>query len=79
VIDTLEAVLWLFFNKNSYEEMVLGAVNLGGDTDTIAAIVGGLSGIYYGFNSIPDRWVQNVERKKEIMEMISCFFKIIND
>lgn len=74
VIDTLEAVFWLFFTKNSYEEMVLGAVNLGGDTDTIAAIVGGLSGIYYGFNELPDRWVQNVERKKDIKEMISCFY-----
>jgi len=31
--------------------MVLGAVNLGGDTDTIAAIVGGLSGIYDVLNS----------------------------
>ncbi len=79
VVDTLEAVFWLFFNKNSYEEMVFGAVNLGGDTDTIAAIVGGIAGIYYGFNSIPDRWVQNVERKNEIKEMISCFLKIINE
>jgi ADP-ribosylglycohydrolase len=40
VIDTLESVLWLFFNMNSYEQIVLEAVNLGGDTDTIAAIVG---------------------------------------
>jgi len=77
VVDTLEAVFWLFLNKNSYEEMVLGAVNLGGDTDTIAAIVGGLSGIYYGFNSIPDRWVQNVKRKNEINEMIKGFLKVI--
>lgn len=79
VIDTLEAVLWLFFNKNSYEEMVLGAVNLGGDTDTIAAIVGGIAGIYYGFNAIPNRWVQNVTRKSEIKEMIKVFLKIISN
>lgn len=79
VVDTLEAVLWLFLNKNSYEEMVLGAVNLGGDTDTIAAIVGGIAGIYYGFNTIPNRWVQNVERKSEIKEMIKVFLKIISD
>lgn len=73
VIDTLEAVLWLFFNSNSYEQMVLEAVNLGGDTDTIAAVTGGLAGIYFGFNSIPDRWVQNVVRKSEIKELIDVF------
>lgn len=73
VVDTLEAVVWLFFNSNSYEESVLKAVNLGGDTDTIAAIVGGLSGIYYGINNIPDRWVQNVTRKHEIKELTDKF------
>lgn len=57
--------------------MVLSAVNLGGDTDTISAIVGGLAGIYYGFHSIPDRWVQNVSRKSEIKEMINIFSSII--
>lgn len=74
VVDTLEAVIWIFMNFNSYKEMVLRAVNLGGDTDTIAAIVGGLAGIYYGFNSIPDRWVQNVSRKSEINDMIKIFY-----
>lgn len=78
VIDTLEAVFWLFFSFNSYREMVLEAVNLGGDTDTIAAITGGLAGIYFGFNSIPDSWLQNIERKCEIKEMIDTFCKIIN-
>lgn len=77
VIDTLEAVFWLFFNSNSYEQMVIEAVNLGGDTDTIAAVTGGLAGIYFGFNSIPDSWVQNIERKCEIKEMIDTFCKII--
>lgn len=77
VIDTLEAVLWLFMNFDSYEQMVLGAVNLGGDTDTIAAIVGGLAGIYYGFSKIPNKWIQTICRKKEIKEMISNFESVI--
>lgn len=47
VVDTLEAVLWTFFHTNKYRENVLKAVNLGGDTDTIAAIAGGIAGIYY--------------------------------
>ncbi len=35
-------------------------------TDTIAAIVGGMAGTYYGFRSIPDNWVQSLARKEEI-------------
>ncbi len=53
VIDTLEATLWTFFHSDGYRDTVLKAINLGGDTDTIAAIVGGIAGIYYGFNDIP--------------------------
>lgn len=77
VIDTLEAVFWLFYNTDSYKQMVLNAVNLGGDTDTIAALVGGLAGIYYGFNAIPDRWIQNIERKHEIKKMTDMFSEVI--
>ncbi|MDE7477345.1 MAG: ADP-ribosylglycohydrolase family protein, partial [Lachnospiraceae bacterium] len=73
VIDTLEAVLWCLFQNDTYEKTVLCAVNLGGDTDTIAALVGGLAGICYGFSAIPDRWVQNVAKKEDIEEMVRIF------
>lgn len=66
VVDTLEAVLWSFFNNFTYKDVVLAAINLGGDTDTIAAIAGGIAGIFYEYEKIPDRWIQNVIRKEEI-------------
>lgn len=74
VVDTLEAVLWLFFKYNSYEDIVLGAVNLGGDTDTIAALAGGLAGVYLGIEKIPNRWIQIVLRKNEIKELVEKFW-----
>lgn len=57
VIDTLEASLWCLLNSSSYTEAVLKAVNLGGDTDTTAAVTGGLAGIYYGVKNIPQAWM----------------------
>lgn len=66
VVDSLEAAIWCLFNSSTYKDTVLSAVNLGGDTDTIAAIAGGLAGIYYGFEKIPDRWIQTVMRKELI-------------
>jgi len=77
VVDTLEAVLWSFFNTASYEESVLTAINLGGDTDTIGALVGGLAGLYYGFTAIPDRWNQNILKKKEIADLASEYFEFV--
>jgi ADP-ribosylglycohydrolase len=69
VLDTLEAALWCFLNSDSYSETVLKAVNLGGDTDTTAAVVGGLAGIYYGFENIPPEWVAQIARKEDIMNL----------
>ncbi len=66
VVDTLQAALWCFLNTNTYRDCVLAAVNLGEDTDTTAAVVGGLAGIYYGCggkNGIPDEWIAQIPRR----------------
>jgi len=41
-----------------FEDAVVRAVNLGGDADTIGAIAGGLAGVYWGYEAIPDRWLE---------------------
>lgn len=66
VLHSLEASLWCFLNSENYSEAVLKAVNLGGDTDTTGAITGGIAGIYYGFETIPDEWISELVRKKDI-------------
>lgn len=75
VVDSLEAAIWSFLSSNSYAETILKAINLGGDTDTIAAIAGGLAGIFYGINSIPDKWVQCLARKNDIYQLCIDFSK----
>lgn len=44
VVDTLEAAIWCFLTTDTYTDCVLKAVNLGDDTDTVAAVAGGLAG-----------------------------------
>ncbi len=73
VIHTLEASLWCLLNSSSYSEAVLKAVNLGGDTDTIAAVTGGLAGIYYGIENIPREWIEQIARKQDIMDLAKRF------
>ncbi|WP_413199234.1 ADP-ribosylglycohydrolase family protein [Nostoc piscinale] len=73
VIDTLEASIWCLLNSSSYAEAVLKAVNLGGDTDTTAAVTGGLAGIYYGVDSIPQEWINQIARKDDIVSLATRF------
>lgn len=69
VVDTLEASLWSLLNNNSYKDTVLTAVNLGGDTDTTAAVTGGLAGIYYGLDNIPAEWIKQIVRNEDIIDL----------
>lgn len=73
IVQTLEASLWCFLTTQSYEDAVLRAVNLGGDTDSIACITGGLAGICYGVSSIPERWRTAMARAEDLEDMISRF------
>ncbi len=78
VIDTLEAALWCFLNNDNYKDTVLKAVNLGWDTDTTAAVAGGLAGIFYGFKGIPKHWIDQIARKVDILELAHKFCKSLN-
>lgn len=73
VVSTLEAVMWLFLNSNDYNTTILKAVNLGHDTDTVAAITGGLLGIYYGIENIKSEWKQTLKRYDYILDLCNRF------
>lgn len=76
VVDTLEAALWCVLNTDNYRDCVLMAVNLGGDTDTIAAVAGGLAGILYGIggnNGIPEEWIDQIVKREYIKDLCEAF------
>lgn len=69
VIDTIETAVWCLITTKSYRECMLKAVNLGDDTDTVAAIAGGLAGLYYGYENIPKDWLAVIKRREWIEGM----------
>ena len=79
VVDTLEAALWCLMKTRSYKTCVLKAVNLGGDTDTIAAVAGGLAGIHYGLDAIPDKWLSQIARLDYIKELCKTFYNSLSE
>ncbi|HEX7846717.1 MAG TPA: ADP-ribosylglycohydrolase family protein [Chitinophagaceae bacterium] len=69
VLHTLEASIWSLMTTDNYKSATLRAVNLGADTDTTGAVTGGLSGLLYGFETIPKDWLQQIARKKDIEDL----------
>lgn len=66
VLHTIEATIWCLLTTDNYKDATLKAVNLGEDTDTTSAVLGGLAGLLYGFDSIPKNWVEQIARKEDI-------------
>ena len=77
VIHTLEAVYWSLLNSESYFDTIFNAVHLGNDTDTIAAIAGGLAAIYYDELNIPEDWMELIPKREEIDTLLDRFVKVI--
>ena len=62
-----------FLESNSYEDAVRKAVSLGGDSDTLACMTGGIAQAYYG--QIPDYIAKKVREilNPEMLEVVALF------
>jgi poly(ADP-ribose) glycohydrolase ARH3 len=57
--EAVPMALYCFLrHPHSYAEVIREAIFIGGDTDTIASMAGGLSGAFLGQPAIPGRWLQ---------------------
>jgi ADP-ribosyl-[dinitrogen reductase] hydrolase len=77
VLHTLEASLWCLFSTSNYAEAVLKAVNLGGDTDTTACVTGGLAGLLYGYEAIPQGWVNELARRGDVEDLCNRLYTTV--
>lgn len=78
IIDTLEATLWVLLNTNSYNQAIIGAINLGDDADTVGACVGGLAGICYGLETINQLWKNDLQKYDYINNLCDKFNMVLN-
>ncbi|MBQ8292505.1 MAG: ADP-ribosylglycohydrolase family protein [Bacilli bacterium] len=78
IIHTLEAVLWVVLNTKKFKESIVSAINLGEDTDTVGAIVGSITGIKYGFDSMPTEWISKIQNLNYIYSLIEKWDQIYN-
>ena len=69
VLTALAVALAAYRSFESFEDGLVWAVNLGGDTDTNGAVAGALLGAVAGAEAIPARWLEQLESKHELVEL----------
>jgi len=65
-VETTRCALACFRDGSGYTDVIRRACVLGGDTDTIACIAGGLAGILWG---VPQKWIDSLLLKDRIAEV----------
>lgn len=76
VVDSLRASIWLD-KKNNYEEVVKSAISLGQDTDTTACIAGGIAGLKFGIEGIPNRWIEQLKGKEIYEPLLEKLIQVV--
>ncbi len=63
--SVVTAIAAFSLTPNSYEQTIGSAILLGGDTDTIAAMAGAISGAFLGWQSIPSHLLEHLEDREQ--------------
>lgn len=75
-LRALAAALWCYWHAKSFEEGLLAVVNEGGDADTNAAIACAILGAKFGYDSIPNYYIDNLQNESAYREKIDHFISI---
>lgn len=66
-LDSVPMAFYCYFSSKSFEECVIKAVNVGGDTDSIAAMAGAIKGCEGG--DIPTKWLKRLKDYEYLVEL----------
>ena len=72
---TVAQAIFVFLQSNDFEDAIKKSLSIGGDTDTIASMVGALSEAYYG---IPKNYLKRVEKfdiPKEFWDVLDLAYE----
>lgn len=76
VVNTFSWVLKTLYETDNFNDVVEILTNLGEDSDTTAAIAGGLAGLYYGYDSIDDKYKNKILLKNEIEKIAESLYNL---
>lgn len=73
---SLYVALYALLESKSFAEGIEIAVRVGGDTDTYAAIAGGLLGAHYGYEGIPEEWRDTIKGHNTMVRYANQLYDI---
>lgn len=79
VVDCLLSARDCVRSEATYEGVVKAAVALGRDTDTTAAVAGGIAGIRDGVKAIPERWRTALRGQELVEPMLTALIQRIQN
>lgn len=78
VVPTLESAIYSVINTDNYEDAAETAINMGYDTDTVGAVAGSLAGILYGYDNIPERWLNKLRKREELEKLADSYSDVLS-
>lgn len=76
IVHTMMWVLYWLLNSETFSDVVIGAANEGYDTDTIAAIAGGLAGLQCGYEKLPVHFSDTILIKEELAKLAAQLWEL---
>lgn len=71
------AVYYALKYENNFEKVIISSVNHNGDSDSTGAVAGNIIGAYLGIESIPEKFIENLEIKDVISEIAEDLYNYI--
>ncbi len=78
VLETLSAAFWALENHRGFEDVVVAAINLGDDADTVGAVAGALAGAREGIGAIPERWLKQLQHAEPLAELARALHHLVH-
>jgi ADP-ribosylglycohydrolase len=79
VLNSLKLSIAALLDPRSFEDILVDVVRIGGDSDTNGAIAGGLLGARDGIETIPERWLEKLQFRKEFEEVAMRILQLQED
>ncbi|SEW00759.1 ADP-ribosylglycohydrolase family protein [Halobacterium jilantaiense] len=77
VVHSLQTALHDGLSADSAEEAIVTAVNRGGDTDTIGAVAGAVSGARFGASQLPSGWLSAIDETGELEALANQLVEVV--
>ncbi len=76
-IDALQSTLGNWLATRGFRAAVEAQVNQGGDADTCGGLMGALAGARYGASSIPREWLDRLQDRPLLEEIVERFARLV--